>query len=350
MLGKWWLPLLVVSVLSGCSGDSSTAPNTPAPWVLTITPKPANEPSLRLAGIVQARHVVPIAFQLEGRLLKRHADAGQTVTAGQLLFSLDTRDLDASLRAAEAQLAVAETALLTRQREVARLRTLRSADATSQQTFENGELAVRDAMTRREAAHAALIQARNARAYAELRAPRAGVLTTVNGEAGQVVHNGQVLAQLALEGEREIEVLLPDGKNPPPSGEVLSADGQRWPLALREVAGAADPQSRSWPARYQLKNPDAANVLALGGVASVTLDTQGRDTSWRIPLGALDERGQGPQVWMIRDGKAQAIPVNVLSLSNEYARIRAELPENVHLVAIGTHLLVPEMAVRERAQ
>lgn len=350
MPGKWWLPLLMVSALTGCSGDSSTAPVTPAPWVLTITPQPANEPVLRLAGIVQARHMVPVAFQLEGRMVKRHVDAGQAVSAGQLLFSLDTRDLDANLRAAEAQLAVAETALLTRQREVARLRTLRNADATSQQTFENGELAVRDAMTRREAAHAALVQARNARAYAELRAPQAGLITTVSAEAGQVVHNGQVLAQLALDGEREIEVLLPDGKNPPLSGEVLSADGQRWPLALREVAGSADPQSRSWPARYLLKNADAARVLALGGVTSVTLDTQGRDTSWRVPLGALDERGQGPHVWVVREGKVQAVPVTVLALSNEDARIRAELPENVHLVAIGTHLLVPDMAVRERAR
>lgn len=351
MLGKCgWLAVLVSVFLVGCSEESPTPKNTAAPWVLTMNPQQINEPILRLAGIVQARHLLPIAFQLNGRLLKRHVDAGQTVSAGQLLFSLDARDLDANLRAAEAQLDVAETALLTRQREVARLRTLRSAEATSQQILENAELAVRDAMTRREAAHASLIQARNARAYTEVRAPQNGTVTRVLAEAGQVVQAGQLLAELALAGEREIEVLLPDGKKPPQTGEVLSSDGQRWALALREVAGAADTQSRSWPARYQLTHKEATNALALGSVASVSLNTQGNDTSWRIPLGALDERGQGPQVWVVRDGHVQPVPVRVLSLSQEHAQIHADFAENTHLVAIGTHLLVADMNVRERPQ
>jgi hypothetical protein len=41
--------------------------------------------------------------------------------------------------------------------------------------------------------------------------------------------------------------------------------------------------------------------------------------------------------------------VEVLALTAETARIRADLPEGSRIIALGTHLLAPGMAVRERA-
>ena len=69
-----------------------------------------------------------------------------------------------------------------------------------------------------------------------------------------------------------------------------------------------------------------------------------------VPLGALDERGKGPHVWLIKEGKAQPMPVVVTLLSSETARIKAEIPANTSLIVLGTHLLKPGMAVRELAQ
>jgi hypothetical protein len=72
--------------------------------------------------------------------------------------------------------------------------------------------------------------------------------------------------------------------------------------------------------------------------------------SHRVPLGALDERGETPQVWLVSDGMVTPLAVEVIDLGEEYAQIRANINATTPIVALGTHLLTPGMAVRELAQ
>ncbi|HQR54492.1 MAG TPA: biotin/lipoyl-binding protein [Burkholderiaceae bacterium] len=64
---------------------------------------------------MRARVEAPLAFQVGGRIVARRADAGQAVGAGQVLFELDPSDLDQAVRAAEADVAAADTAWRTAQ-------------------------------------------------------------------------------------------------------------------------------------------------------------------------------------------------------------------------------------------
>lgn len=338
---------LLLSLLIGCQNDTA-APEAKksAPWIKTITLQAGGEATLTLSGILRARYEIPLAFQVAGRILARHVDTGQHVAAGQRLFSLDPRDLDAAVRAAEAQLAAAEAALATARSELERQRKLIAKKFASRQTLDQFELKQRDAASQVKAARAKLDQTRNARGYAELSAEHAGVLIDVIGEPGQVVGIGQTVAVLAREGEREVEVYLADGLHPPRTGSVRLADGRRMPIQLREVAGAADPQSRTWRARYRLQG--AVTSLPLGAVVQVQLQKPRGGQAWRVPLGALDERAGGPRVWQVIDGHAQPVPVEVTSLDAETALIRVDLPPSAHVIALGTHLLTPGMAVRER--
>ncbi|MEN9904657.1 MAG: hypothetical protein RLZZ555_1222, partial [Pseudomonadota bacterium] len=246
------LPCALALGLSACSRQDAqpeAAPNVP--WVRMVALQPAGAGQLLLSGTIRARHETPVAFQIGGRLLARHVEAGQSVKAGQLLFSLDGRDVAASEQAAAAQLAAAEAALATAQRELERQRQLVAQGFVSAQTLDRFELAQRDALSRLDVARAGAAQARNARGYTELRAASAGVITEVMAEAGQVVSPGLALATLAQAGEREVEVHLPS-TTAPQQGQVEGARGQSQPVRLREVAGAADLASRTWRARYRL--------------------------------------------------------------------------------------------------
>ncbi len=100
--------------------------------------------------------------------------------------------------------------------------------------------------------------------------------------------------------------------------------------------------------------PAQADALALGSVARVRLDsassTAGKAVAIAVPVGAIDERGSGPRIWRVVDGKATPTPVKLLSIDLETARIAADLPAGARVVAVGTHLLEPGMAVREQAR
>lgn len=342
--------LLMLLAIVGCSqNDSGAADRTQPPWVRTVAVQTDGQPALTLSGTVRARYEIPMAFQVSGRILAREVDAGQRVRAGQRLFRLDPRDLDEAVRAAAAQLAGADAALVMATKGLERRRQLKQSDAVSLEDLERAELAERDAVSRRDAARANLAQARHARGYAELRAKHAGVVIEVMGEPGQVVAAGQAVAVLAQEGEREIEVSLPDGTRPPRTGIVRLAHGETLALVLREVAGAADSVSRTWRARYRVQG--STTDLPLGTVVHVTLSDENAATgTLLVPVGAVDERGDGPRVWRVEEGHVQPVPVEVVALDHEQARIVADLPPETRIVALGTHLLVPGMAVRERRQ
>lgn len=339
--------VLVVLSLTACSdNDESAVAGDTAPWVRTVAVKSDGQARFELTGRVRARFETPMAFQVDGRIAKRHVDAGQTVAAGELLFELDPKDLRESLNAAVAAHEAAAAELRTAQDELGRNRDLLAKGFIGQQAYDRAALLERTVRAQLTAAAAALERARNALGYAALRAERAGTLIEVQGEQGQVVDTGQTVATLAVEGAREIEVALPDGTVPPQRGQAQGPDGVLADIELREVAGAADPASLTWRARYRIAD-DAA--FTLGSVVRVNFrDAALAGQVFDVPIGALDERAGGPRIWRVVDGTAQPLPVSVVAMGQETARITAELPVDARVVAFGTHLLTEGMAVREQ--
>jgi|SRR5690554_6863784 len=336
-------------ILAACSGGDTPGDDTSqsAPWVRTHTVALDQGGALSLSGTVRGRYEIPVAFEVPGRITVRAVDAGQRVTAGQLLFQLDPRDLDQDLNAARAEQAAAQTALEIAESDHDRNRELLARKFISHQVLERSELAVREARTRLDAARARAQQAGNRLGYATLKAETDGVLMEVSGDAGQVVAAGEPLGLLARDGEREVEVFLPDAATPPAGGRIKRADGAELTIQLREIAGAADPASRTWRARYQLTEPTAA--LPLGSVVRVDLGGNATANTLTVPIAAIDERGGGPRIWRIVDGRAQPLAVTVLSLDLETARISAALEEGSRIISLGTDMLEQGMAVRELA-
>lgn len=341
------IPLLLITLMFGaCSeNNSDTGTQKQPPLVRTVTLQTDGTALHRLSGTIRPRYETPLAFQVEGRILSRHIDAGQRVKAEQLLFSLDPRDLNEAVNVAKAQLATAEAALATARSEFKRQKKLLTENLISEFEVERFELAERAAASQHNAAQAGLQQARISRSYAQLQAKHSGILIEVSGEPGQVVSVGQTVAVLAQDGKRDVEVFLPDSRQPPRSGVAKLNDGSRVDLELREIAGAADQVSRTWRARYRITS--IRDDLPLGSVVQVQLSSENtQQGTLLIPLGALDERGDGPRVWRVVDGHAQAVSVQIIRLGAEQAHIRADLPADTQIIALGTHLLVPGMAVR----
>jgi RND family efflux transporter MFP subunit len=207
----------------------------------------------------------------------------------------------------------------------------------------------REARTRLDATESRVELARNALQYASLNAPADGVLTTVTGESGQVVNAGQTIAMLAYRDDREVEVYLPEGVKPPKQGNILIRGREPRDITLREVAGSVDALSRTLRTRYSIA--DETGNLSLGSIVRVRFALDHTDSNTLdLPLGALDERGDGAFVWVFRDGQVHSVPVEVQDMGPERVRISAGLKADARVVALGTHLLREGMPVRELNQ
>jgi len=350
------LTLACVLTLAGCSksNEAQSPAAAPEPVVRTVAPTGGMAQGLSVSATVRARHETPMAFQVGGRILKRHVDASQNVSAGQLLFEIDPRDLEQGVQASQADLAAAQTAVNTAQADLMRVQQLVSQGFLSSQAKDRAVLTLQEATSRRDAVSARLKQASNASSYAQLRAPAAGVLLDVTAEAGQVVAAGQAVASLARDGARELELNLPQGVQAPATG-VARLGEQTWNLRLRETAGAVDPLSRTLRARYSVSGsapvPLPGTVLRADFASGQAEGAKPTPANvWTLPLASIDERGQGANVWLVRDGALVTVPVQVLQVNLEQAQVQGDLQATDRVVALGTHLLQAGMKVREQAQ
>ena len=342
--------LLVITAfiqLSACSKPAAPVDHSKdGRWVKTLPLQLQQQQQLEFTGVLRARTEVPLAFQVSGRLQQRLIEPGQMVSKGQLLFKLDPKDLTEAFRVAQAGFDSAKASVNTMQAELTRTKALISKGFISNQALEQVQLKYQEASANLDRSKAQLEQAKHALTYADVHAPNDGIITQISSEAGQVVTAGQPLAALATVQQAEVEIQLPENLTPPVHGSVQIND-QTVALELRSFAGSADPQSLSRQARYQLIA--APEGVALGRVVQVKFQ-QSQSNVAQVPLGALDERGQQPQIWQVINGKVQASRVEILALDGEMASIRTELANGSQVVALGAQLLQPDMLVRELPQ
>lgn len=325
------LPVLAMALaLVGC-GDATQAPEA-ARKVLVVRPGAAADMAAEaFAGEVHAHQESALAFRVGGNLSKRFVDAGQPVKQGQVLAELDPGDAQLQASAAQADMARLGG-------DLERYRKLLAQKLVSQSAFDAQQAAYR-------AARAQYELARNQSAYTRLRAPRDGVIAARQAEAGQVVAAGQPIFLLAADGGREVAIGLPEARirdfrtGQPAIVELWSAPGRRLPGHIREIAAAADPQTRTYAARVALDGALAAEA-GLGQSARVFVaDAAGGGL--HLPLAAV-QRGDGgaTAVWVVdAAGTARQRAVKLGGYGEDSVPVLDGVKAGEWVVAAGGHLL-----------
>lgn len=144
------LPLALVA----CGDFSGTDdPRTQPPLVRSATVVSAVDASRAFTGVVVARTQSDLGFRVQGKILERLVDTGQTVKRGQPLMRLDPVDL--SLQAQAQQQAVAASQARARQTaaDEARYRELVAGGAVSASAYDQIKAAADTAKAELSAAH-----------------------------------------------------------------------------------------------------------------------------------------------------------------------------------------------------
>ncbi|HRN62122.1 MAG TPA: efflux RND transporter periplasmic adaptor subunit, partial [Luteimonas sp.] len=336
------LGILAAVGLAAC-GSGEAPPETPRP---VLVEHPAGGPAEALAtyaGEVRAREESPLAFRIGGNLVRRHVDAGQAVRQGQVLAELDPGDQRLQAQAAQAQLVAAEAELARIGADRARFAALVQERLVSRSAMDAQDAAWKAAQEQVHSARAQLDVARNQAAYAQLRAPRDGVIASRQAEAGQVVAAGQVIFTLAGDAGREVAIALPESHireiavGQPVEVELWSAPGQRLPGRIREIAAAADPVARTFAARVAL-DAGAAGAVELGESARVHVTDSGGRTALSVPLSALQRAPDGDHaVWVVDPATRtlKSVPVEVGALGESRAPVLSGLAAGDWVVSAG---------------
>jgi len=301
-------------------------------------------------GVVRARYETDLAFRVGAKIASRHVEVGQRVSAGAVLFRLDPTDYRLAVKAAEADLTAAEAEVVQTTAEDARL--ARGGRLAVTWSEADKARAARDAAVgRRDRAREALTLARNRLSYCELTADADGVVTALTAEAGQVVAEGQVVARLARDGEREAVVSLPENRadaarSARATVTLWAAPGESYPAVLRELSPTADPVTRTYQARFTVRNPGPKVVL--GMTATVHLAPADAAAGYVLPLSSLLRTGDRPAVWVVdrRTGAITLTPVEVREYRQETVVLSGGVKPGQLVVTAGVQKLDAGLTVR----
>lgn len=370
MLKHLDIPLLAIIgllpfVLTACNdATSSTDPRTQSPLVRVAPVATAIPTERSFTGVVAARVQSGLGFRVPGKILERLVDTGQYVKRGQPLMRIDPTDLILATRVHEE--AVAAAAALARQtaEDEARYRELVSRGAVSASANDKVKAAAHAARAELNAAKARADVARNEVGYAVLLADTDGVVVETLAEPGQVVGAGQVVVRVAHAGYREALIELPETLRPALGSAgraTLYGSGLSGTATLRQLSDSADPQTRTFEARFVLEKGLAD--APLGSTVSIQLpvsqgltkQSQGSnsETALQVPIGALHDSGKGPGVWLVeevggekQEARATWRTVQIAALSDEAAVVLGDLEVGDRVVALGAHLLHEGESVR----
>lgn len=265
--------------------------------------------AINATGTLAARREIPVGVVGEGgRVLQVYVDAGDWVTQGQVLVSVDRSVQTQQAAALEAQTGVARADLQLAQNELDRAMQLVDRGFISKADMDR-KTATRDAARARvNVANAQLAETRARNARLDVRAPVSGYVLERNVETGQTVSAGSgILFRIAKDGQLELQAKLSEDDlaqiavgipaSVTPVGVDRVFNGNIW-----QISPMIDAQSRQGMARIALAFDPA---LRPGGFASVEIKS-GAMTAPVLPESAVQTGREGSFVYIVgKNNKAQ---------------------------------------------
>lgn len=302
------------------------------------------------AGEVKAKNESRLGFRVGGKIIKRQAELGQRVKAGQVLAQLDPQDYKLAADAARAQLQLAATNRDLAAADFKRFAALREQNFISGAELERREATLKAAQAQVDQAQSQLNVQGNQANYAVLVADVSGVVTAIEAEPGQVVSAGTAVVRIAADGVRDVVFSVPEDKvssiKPGMAMKVRgwAQDAQTASSVgkVREVSASADPVTRTYLVKLALSGsavppPLGATVYvlpeSLGGVQGMPVI--------KLPTSALRRDGQNSAVWVLDKAsmtlKSQTI--QIATADGNEAVIAAGLQPGMLVVNAGVHVL-----------
>ena len=304
------------------------------------------------AGEVRARSESALGFRVGGKITQRLVDVGTSVKPGTPIARIDARDFQLNSAAATSQMAAAQADVTQAQADYARYNDLFQKKFVSAAEMDRRKATLDVAVARLAQAKTQLNVADNQGTYTALVADRAGVITSVDADVGQVVAAGQTVVRVAQDGEKEVLIAVPENRLPEVKAanrievSLWAAPDKRYLGKVREISPIADAVTRTYAVRVTMS--DADDAVRLGMTASVLLLQQGAGNAVVLPLTALFQQGTNTALWVV-DSKTQTVslvPVKVGVFREDVVTVVSGIQAGAVVVTAGVHKLTAGQKVR----
>jgi membrane fusion protein, multidrug efflux system len=349
---RWLLSGIALVGLSACNESNSPSAQIRPVRAVSVEHRALSEP-MALTGQIRAQEEVNLAFRLDGKLLRRFVSVGQHVIEGQVVARLDSQDEENALSAAEADNNAAQSVYSQAQRTEQRQKEALARGAISRPDYDQAFQQMQTAKAQASAAQARRHAAQDRVGYTDLHAEFAGTVTAKGAEAGEIVRAGQLIVQVARDGQKDAvfdvpaSLMLRSDISSDATIEMRLADNPqiRARGRVREVAPQADPVTRTFAVRIALYDPPSE--MLLGSTVSGSLSFNAASVI-EIPSMALFESDGKPAVWVFDEAKQTVAVrnVEVARFGTNSVIISQGLRDGEVVVTAGVQVLRPGQKVK----
>ncbi len=345
------IPALVLLVLAAPTRAEEK------PTVKVVQPSAGNvTETIDLPGSLEAFEVAPLHANITGYLGRIAVDLGDVVKKGDVLAELHVPEMEPELKTKEAEKAAALARLSRSQADVElkavtlkRLEQLKKSEPglVPDQDLDvaRAEVAVASSKVKVAQADILLADSRIARLmtlmeYTRIRAPFDGVVTRRYAHTGILVEGGDTSRMPIVEVVRvdklrlaiEIpEIAVPHVKVGQGVRIVLDAlPGDELKGKVSRLSGALNPTTRNRRAEIDL---DSRNGLLVPGMfATVRLDLRSIAGALSLPAKAIRKIGGHDSVYVVKDGKLEAVRVGILKDTGDWIVVTGDLTAETPVV------------------
>jgi membrane fusion protein, multidrug efflux system len=267
-----------------------------------------------ITGSIQPERRADLRAEISAIVLQVFKENGDAVKRGDLIVRLDDTSIRDSLASSEEAARASAQSFDQAERQLQRLKTLRSSGMASTQQLEDAEIRRNNAHSDMAAAKTRSVQARQQLQRTEVRAPFDGIVSERKVSAGDTAQIGKELVKVIDPASMRFEGFVSADK----VGEVKAgqsvyfrANGyanQEFTGKIARVDPAANPTTRQVAVQVSFAGGNQPRVAGL--YAEGRIET-GSTQALMIPEAALVRNGDSAFAWQVKDGKLTKTPIAI---------------------------------------
>lgn len=267
-----------------------------------------------LTGTVEPDDVVHVYAKASGDITAVNVKAGDTVMKGQVLFTIDTEQVDTAKNSVDS----AAVNLQKAQSDLARMQILYDGGDLSDQEYEQYTNAVKTAQLQYNSAKTSYDQQVG---YSSVTAPISGKVESCSAEVYDRANMNGELCVISGEGEKKVTFYVTQRMLENLSvGDTLTVEksGKTYDAVINEINTMVDDATGLFKIEAQLADADDA---ATGSTVKLTVTTGKAENVMTIPVDAVYYSGGKAYVYLYEDGKAKKASIEVGINDDDYVEV-----------------------------
>lgn len=305
------------------TGGNNAAQNRPPVNVRVGKAERGAMPYLAEAvGTVQPIASVAIRSRIDAQIESILVPDGAAVKAGDVLVKLDSRQIEAQIKQAEATLAKDRATLEQAERDVARFSELVSRQTGTQVSLDNAKTAAAAARAAIMGDEAQIENLNVQLSWYTIKAPISGRVSTFTQKAGNIIRSGDSTSTgtlttivqttpiyVSFSVPQRMLADLRDAANRTDSEVIATPQGSAKSIKgkIAVIDNAIDPATGTISVRASFDNPD--EILWAGQLCSVRVQLRIDPDVVSVPREAVQSGQNGPFVYIVEDGTARVRPI-----------------------------------------